>query len=190
MATQPTGPPATVNTEITLKGDNWQLNAKVTVPKGPTRLDEMLPLARALSDTIVGETTKAVEQSGQHVSCKKGCGACCRNLVAISEVEARRLRSVVDNLPEPRRSEVRARSADALRRLGEAGLLDRLRKSDQWTDLEYGSLAISYFNQQVPCPFLEEESCSIHPERPITCREYLVMSPAENCSKPYTETVT
>src|SRR5262249_61904401 len=32
-------------------------------------------------------------------------------------------------------------------------------------------------------PFLEEESCSISQERPITCREYLVTSPAENCAK-------
>lgn len=41
-----------------------------------------------------------------------------------------------------------------------------------------------YFALGVPCPFLEDESCSIHPERPLTCREYLVTSPAEHCAKP------
>jgi hypothetical protein len=29
---------------------------------------------------------------------------------------------------------------------------------------------------------LEDESCTIHPERPIACREYLVTSPPEHCA--------
>jgi hypothetical protein len=33
------------------------------------------------------------------------------------------------------------------------------------------------------CPFLEDESCSIHPYRPSICREYLVTSPAEHCAE-------
>jgi hypothetical protein len=41
----------------------------------------------------------------------------------------------------------------------------------------------------IPCPFLEEESCSIHPDRPIPCREYLVTSPAVECARPTAETV-
>jgi hypothetical protein len=40
---------------------------------------------------------------------------------------------------------------------------------------------LSYFRAGVPCPFLEDESCSIHPNRPLACREYLVTSPAANC---------
>jgi Fe-S-cluster containining protein len=47
-----------------------------------------------------------------------------------------------------------------------------------------------YFYEGIPCPFLEDESCSIHPNRPIVCREYLVTSPAANCAKPSAETVT
>jgi hypothetical protein len=50
-------------------------------------------------------------------------------------------------------------------------------------------LGIDYFNQRIACPFLEDESCSIHPERPIACREYLVTTPAINCSNPTPETV-
>ena len=42
----------------------------------------------------------------------------------------------------------------------------------------------------MPCPFLEDESCSIHPERPLVCREYLVTSPAELCAGPKQEGVT
>jgi len=34
---------------------------------------------------------------------------------------------------------------------------------------------------------LEDESCSIHQNRPISCREYLVTNPAMNCEKPTAE---
>ena len=45
-------------------------------------------------------------------------------------------------------------------------------------------LALDYFYQRVACPFLEDESCSIHPIRPLICREYLVTSPPEYCADP------
>jgi hypothetical protein len=35
---------------------------------------------------------------------------------------------------------------------------------------------VRYFLQGVACPFLEAESCGIHPDRPLACREYLVTS--------------
>jgi hypothetical protein len=42
----------------------------------------------------------------------------------------------------------------------------------------------------VPCPFLVEESCSIYEHRPLSCREYLVSSPAEHCKRPSPETIS
>jgi len=189
MTTSPAGAPGMVTADVALGGEGWRLQARVTVPAGPTRQRDLLPLAQALSDALVGEAVKAVEQAGEAISCRASCGACCRHLVAISEVEARRLREVVDALPEPRRSQVRARFADARRRLDAAGLLGQLRQPEHWSEAGYRSLAAAYFAQGIACPFLEDESCSIHPERPITCREYLVTSPAEHCARPTGEGV-
>jgi Fe-S-cluster containining protein len=45
------------------------------------------------------------------------------------------------------------------------------------------ALGLDYFRLGIACPFLEDESCSIHPYRPSACREYLVTSPAENCAR-------
>jgi Fe-S-cluster containining protein len=42
---------------------------------------------------------------------------------------------------------------------------------------------LTYFAQGIPCPFLEEGSCSIYADRPLVCREYLVTSPAANCAQ-------
>jgi hypothetical protein len=48
---------------------------------------------------------------------------------------------------------------------------------------------MTYFRLGISCPFLEKESCSIYSDRPIICREFLVTSPAENCSCPTPETI-
>ena len=45
-------------------------------------------------------------------------------------------------------------------------------------------MALDYLYQRVACPFLEDESCSIHPIRPLICREYLVTSAPEHCFDP------
>lgn len=165
-----------------LTGHGFDLQARVPVPTGPARASDLLPAARALSDQIVRETVKSVEASGAAVSCRAGCASCCRGLVAISEVEARRLRDLVEADAEPRRSERRARFAAVRGRLAEAGLLSELREPARWTPREYASLVNACFALALVCPFLEEESCSIYEERPITCREYLVTSPPEHCA--------
>jgi Fe-S-cluster containining protein len=104
-------------------------------------------------------------------------------LVPVAEVEARRLFEVVEAMPEPRRSQIRERFAAAVRKLTDAGLSTKLRKTDQLTDEAFRELIELYFHQQVACPFLENESCSIYDERPISCREYLVTSPPANCAR-------
>jgi Fe-S-cluster containining protein len=174
---------------VELISPDWRLKTDIAVPAGPTRLMQLLPLANSLADAVTGMAEQAVAKQGQKISCKKGCAACCRSMVAISEVEARRLRELVESLPEPRRSQVLARFAEAIRRLDEAGLLDALRNRERWTDADYPKIEVRYFAQRIACPLLEDEACSIYPERPATCREFLVTSPAEKCAMPTNEEV-
>lgn len=174
---------------IELSSPEWEMQFKLTVPAGPTTLKELLPLAQTLSNAIVDATVQLVEERGAKISCCKGCGACCRQLVPISDVEARRIAELVQTMPEPRRTQVLARFQDALRRLAEAGLLEKLHHQERWHTEGYTEFGLEYFHLGIPCPFLEEESCSIHPDRPVTCREFLVTSPAENCRNPTAETV-
>jgi Fe-S-cluster containining protein len=176
--------PPWVTTQFTIKGEGFEMSSRVTVPTGPTQVSDMLPLARALTDAVVGQTCQATAEAGEPISCKKGCGACCSYLVAISEVEARRIRVVVEHLPEPRRSVIRDRFAAAHDRLDRSGLLTKLRAADQWTEAEYEAQVEAYHRVGLPCPFLEDGACSIYEERPVTCREYLVTSPAELCADP------
>jgi Fe-S-cluster containining protein len=109
--------------------------------------------------------------------------------VPISETEAHALAALVGAMPEPRRTTIQRRFADIRGRLEETGMLDLLQRRAAWTDEEFRQVRNEYLGLGIPCPFLEEESCSIHPDRPVTCREYLVTSPAENCQCPTADSI-
>jgi Fe-S-cluster containining protein len=110
-------------------------------------------------------------------------------LVPVTEPEARRLEELIEALPEPRRSEIRRRFDETRERLGAAGLLEKLVDLEQFPYDSMLPFADDYFRLGIPCPFLEAESCSIHAERPLACREYLVTSPAEACAHPTAESI-
>jgi Fe-S-cluster containining protein len=171
----------TASVDLTISGE--RVRADVRIPAGPVRPRQMLPVLQGLTDFFVDRSVHAVETKGAQVSCKKGCAACCRQPVPITRLETHHLGDLVEGLPEPRRSEVRARFARASQRLQEAGLLEKLRHSEQLSVQEFWLLVLEYFALQIACPFLEDESCSIYSERPLACREYLVTSPAENCAR-------
>jgi len=117
MSTDPENDDRTAIVDVEIKLGDRNLAAKFSVPAGPTRLMDLLPIVQRVADAIVDSAVADVEQQGKSISCKKGCGTCCRQLVPISEVEARRIRDLVYNFPEPRRSQVLARFAEARSRL-------------------------------------------------------------------------
>jgi Fe-S-cluster containining protein len=173
---------AVANVELAASGR--RIEAQIRVPLEPVRLKELIGLFQALSDAITEAAAQNVAETGGAISCRKGCGACCRQLVPVSRMEAWRIRDLVEAMPEPRRSEVKARFEEARRRLEAAGFRERLSHPDAFPVEELHELGRAYFDLGIPCPFLEEESCSIHPDRPLTCREYLVTSSPEYCARP------
>jgi Fe-S-cluster containining protein len=182
-----TAPCATADLRLSIGGEPFHF--ALTVPTGPARMRDLLPIFRGLAEAVVGVAVREVEKQGKTISCCKGCGACCRQMVPISESEAWALARLVDAMPEPRRSIVRARFAEARRRLDVAGLPEQLAAVPGASGEELRPLGLAYFRLGVACPFLEDESCSIHPDRPVACREYLVTSPAEECARPTPESV-
>jgi Fe-S-cluster containining protein len=170
-----------VKVEFELQMGQEGVRVALNVPTAPMPVRKMLPLFQGLTHQIIDVAVARAAGAGETVSCKAGCGACCRYLVPISKTEARQIRAVVDAMPEPRRTEVRARFADAVARLEAAGLLEDLRRFDALPEEQFLALNPRYLVLRIPCPFLEDESCSIHPQRPLICREYLVTSPPERC---------
>ena len=178
--------------EFSLKVQGARIDISAQLPDGPVTPAAVLPVIQDISSSISTLTEKESARVGRPVSCRAGCGACCRQAVPIAPVEARVLADYIDAQPEDRREALRARFRAAAARLEESGLAAELRNAA--ADLARDpslldkdrthALGLRYFALGVPCPFLEDERCTIHPVRPLRCREFLVVSPAEYCAHP------
>ena len=164
---------------LRLKVGNLDIAHPITVPNAAVPATEVLPALQGLVNAVVGAATEA----DLTISCRKGCAACCRHLVPISRTEGEALLALVDAMPKERRKAVRARFASAEAQITAAGLAEPAGRGDQ-------EMSLAYFALRLACPFLEDESCSIHPDRPLVCREHLVTSPAALCSGLAQEGVT
>jgi Fe-S-cluster containining protein len=167
-----------------LKGERYEEFAPV--PDEPSTPRDLVRTAQVLTEAIVA---KGISRTPEAISCRKGCGACCRQVVPISQPEARHIAELIEQLPEPRKTQIKARFAAAEQQLDGTDLPHRMAHSDTLDDAERQQLAVDYFRQGIACPFLEDESCSIYEHRPLVCREYLVITPAENCAQPTVEPV-
>lgn len=161
----------------------------VTVPNDPTGFEPLLPIFQGFLGEMSARAVATVEAQGKSISCRAGCGACCRQAVPIAPSEARSVAAHVAAMPEPRRSIVTRRFADARAALDAAGVDNRAASFSESNVDDRLALGMAYFKAGVACPFLEAESCSIHPVRPLACREYLVTSPAKACETPTMDSV-
>ena len=106
-------------------------------------------------------------------------------LVPLSPPEAFALREFVRSLPSEQQERVATRLAQAKSVLLTHGLWNQLmdlgESSQTPDDGTLEPINQAYYALRMPCPFLEDDLCSIYDERPAACRELLVTSPAEQC---------
>lgn len=161
--------------------DGEPIELRFEVPEDVCSPRALLPDVQRFANLVVDSRIRLVEAEGLEISCKKGCGACCRQMVPIGPDEARHLADLVDAMPPERQEAVRQRFAEAIHRLETSGLsLDGVGPN---ADPEmYRETVLGYFRLGIACPFLEDESCSIHPDRPLVCREYVVTSDPAHCA--------
>ena len=180
-------PVRTASVQLTIRGR--KVGMRFSVPDRALRPGELLSFYRTMSEGLMSLAVHDAKSYGHQVSCRAGCGACCRQLVPISAIEARHLMKLVEAMPEPRRSEIRRRFADAKEKLEAAGLMPRLSNPQDAPPEQMRELNLEYWALRIPCPFLEDESCSIYKDRPVACREYLVVSDPKHCAEERPENV-
>ena len=180
MAT-PTAP-QNFTARLKLAVGDLAIDTPVSVPSAHIQPEAVLPALQQLINTVVDAAEAREKTAGREISCRKGCGACCRQLVPISRTEARAMRALIAAQPRERQAVLRQRFDEAGAKLRAAGLSEALLDAGKRQGKSDRDLSLAYFAQRIPCPFLEDESCSIHPVRPLVCREYLVTSPAQACA--------
>ena len=186
----PTQAPGFKTVEFTLQVQNTTIEARAQLPEGPVRPGVLLPILQGLSNSMTDLAVLGASRLGEQLSCREGCGACCRQAVPIAPVEARAIAEWLDTQPDERRTVLRERFREAAARLEDSGIAQQLRQAGPSAGREQmHELGLRYFALGIPCPFLEEERCTIHEIRPLRCREYLVVSPAEHCAHPRTKQI-
>jgi Fe-S-cluster containining protein len=171
--------------EVALNTPSGRLTTAIDVPTGFIPITSIIPITRRLGEEAAQLEIQQAAEAGQTISCRIGCAACCRMLVPLSAPETFALRDYVGQLPADRRTVLSSRLRDAKDRLIREDLWDRLSEvaeaSRPVPDEELDPINRSYYELRIPCPYLENEHCSIYEARPAACRELLVTSPAELC---------
>lgn len=171
--------------DISLNTPAGRLTTAIDVPTGLIPITAIVPVTRRLGEEAAQLEAQQAIDAGQTISCRMGCAACCRMLVPLSPPEAFALRDYVGQLPTDRRTLLLKRLNEAKDRLKETSLWDQLHDvaeaSKPMQDEALDPINRAYYALRIPCPYLEDEICSIYEARPAACRELLVTSPAELC---------
>ncbi len=179
--------------EISLQTPSGEISTAVGVPTSFVPITAILPLMRSLGEEAQVLEQRRLLQAGQRVSCEKGCAACCRMLVPISVPEAFALTNTIDRLDQNERNRLLSKLDLAQQQLARAGILKQLSSladsSEPLSDEAIEPLNRAYYALRMPCPFLDNETCSIYADRPAACRELAVTSPATECQDMTTPTV-
>jgi Fe-S-cluster containining protein len=185
--------PAAEHFEISLQTPSGEISTAVGVPAGFVPITAILPLMRGLGGEAQVLEQRRLLEAGQRISCEKGCAACCRMLVPISVPEAFALTNAIDQLDQNERNRLLAKLDLAQQQLARAGILKQLSSladsSEPLNDEAIEPLNRAYYALRMPCPFLDNETCSIYADRPAACRELAVTSPATECQEMTKQTV-
>ena len=177
--------PSVERFEIALNTPAGRVNTVLDVPTGFVPITSIVPVTRRLGEEMLKLEEVHARETGRSISCQMGCAACCRMLVPLSPPEAFALQDYVDQLPADRRSTLHQKVMESRTILTSHGVWGRLQAVADAThpipDDQLEPLNRDYYALRHPCPFLENEMCSIYEARPAACRELLVTSPAALC---------
>ncbi len=141
--------------------------------------DDLLPAARTLIDTA-SDAFAADPDAG--VSCRAGCTACCSQAVPVLPAELRAVVAAITRLPDDQRSDVERRAREASAAIEAAGISPATFVAAGTDPAHRRAAAMRYLALDVPCPLLDGGVCAIRPDRPLACREYLVVSDPVHCA--------
>lgn len=158
------------------------LHVSMSLPDRAVSLRELLPTIQQINHKIIDIAVHQAETNGKTVSCKKGCGACCRQLVPITKTETWQIAELVEKLPKEKKKRIKQAFHKARETLQNSSLWEQLSNTALIENKR--EIGFDYFDLDISCPFLEDNTCSIHPHRPLSCREFLATSDPAFCNTP------
>src|SRR3546814_19811835 len=105
--------PDTITASFTLKLEGRLLDFAVAVPSRPITLRELLPSLFELNRQLLDNALDREAKAGRRISCRPGCGACCRQLDPTGAIETALMRRGVAGRPNAQAATTRPRPAPA-----------------------------------------------------------------------------
>lgn len=174
-----------ISGKVSLTAFGEPIELELDIPNEPVTIRRMLPVFNQITDQFAEIGVQSAASKGRKASCKNRCSACCRQMVPISSSEAYALSALLDAMPKSRKSKVKERFSSAIETLSKKGWVARLDEYETLNPEEQTNVYQEYFLEGIPCPLLEDDSCSIYEDRPAICREYLVTSDPDKCTDPF-----
>lgn len=172
-----------LNKEIAYKGKIGKQRAEFCI--------RYIKHKKLLLSRIQQKILAQIEESSEKLTCYKGCSFCCVLYIEanIQECEAivyylyqnhNTLSLFLQNYAEWR--EEMRRSGDIFKRCEQA--LHEKRNAEQNANNQQAlaDLLLFYKMQNIPCPFLHKEICTIYEVRPYTCANHYVTTPSHWCN--------
>lgn len=172
----------TISASAELLIGGYKLKLNLVVPTNEVPPESLMPALRELCNQVADGVVQIAQDNGEELSCKQGCGACCRQYVPVSPAEARLMVELVEEMPEPGRSIIKQRFDQAVQRFKASEVMETAMNYNRLPEAARMKMVNDYFQLAITCPFLEQESCSIYADRPLICREYLVISSPKHCA--------
>ena len=164
--------------ELNIPMDGQSCCFAIEVADPELSLAGLVPLARELAEQITRIKTAQLNERQTTVPCRKGCAACCNYLVPLSVPEALVFAEELDRLPPQQSGPIKKAVLESSRKILEStrrGCFDADGQS-------YDAISGWYNSLGLVCPFLTNNICSNYQNRPIACREHLVVGSSDNCS--------
>src|SRR5688572_23728694 len=120
--------------EIHLETPEGPLHGKIAIPEGPMRLAELAYGALPLVDQLTRLATRREANQGRAISCRKGCGACCRQLVPLSPPEVWFLDDMLRAMPAERRGVLMERFKNVVDVLEASGFIDEFARRQETSE--------------------------------------------------------
>ncbi len=140
--------------------------------------------------SIAANLRKEAEESGKHIFCSRGCSHCCKMCVVASLQECE---AIVHYLyhHEPtlklflrnfgRWNDRILKIADSFRTINTLHTSITVGEASEAEIREFDAACARYAVQDIPCPFLSENACSIYGVRPYVCARIVALTPPEWC---------
>ncbi len=144
---------------------------------------DIVATAQKIASEIAKISIEEMAEKKTPVMCKKGCSACCKYMVSLSAPEAFAIRNKIMEMETAEGRQTLEQTLNVSRTiLEEFPIFFNEEQSE--TDDQDAALSKWYSSLNIECPFLSEENgqCSIYEERPIVCREHMVMSDPKRCT--------